>query len=293
VDQLEDVESQSEVGDLYEDKFQDDFDEISEREDKACLELQDLADENDIDVDLECEGRDTSADEEEEEAPARTPTSEVRPTAEPTREVGAGDEDATPTAPSEVEVLNYRSHQTEYGLEFFGEAVNNGEGDATNVVVILTLTDAAGGVVGTGSSGYVLGPGVLKPGGKAPFVIYVSDPPAEWANEELQVTAEAPGPYTFGKTYTELEVSGATVTPAEYGGLTIRGRVTNTGLEDASGVEVVFVGRDTDGNVLWVQSSSLGIDPLRPGIAGPFEIIASDLDEVPPAYDILAAGYPP
>jgi hypothetical protein len=54
-DRLEDVESRSELEDVF-DESEDDSDEVEGRLDAACLALQDLADEKDIDVDLECAG---------------------------------------------------------------------------------------------------------------------------------------------------------------------------------------------------------------------------------------------
>ncbi len=281
IDQLEDTESRSEA-EAIEEQFQEDVDEISERVDGALCALQDLADENGIDVDLECEARQATPPD-EEARPTPTEVTEVGPTATATAAAGAPD----------VQVLNYGSHQSEFGsLNFFGEVINNGDGDAANVQVILTLTDSAGNVVGTGSA-FVDVPAILEPAGKAPFIILVIDPPAEWANETLQVTAEEPGQFIFGNTYTDLEVSGVTVTPGEFGGLTIRGQVTNVGSEDAELVEVVFVARDTDGTVLWADFTFVDIDPLQPGIAGPFEILAFDFDEIPPGFDVVAAGSTP
>ena len=54
-DRLEDVESQSELEDVF-DEVEADFDEIEERVDVACFALQTLADGNDINVDLDCDG---------------------------------------------------------------------------------------------------------------------------------------------------------------------------------------------------------------------------------------------
>ena len=265
---LGDIESWSDVEDLW-GEIETESDEISERADEACFALQDLADENDIDVDLECEGP-------EEPSGAAEPTPSGKATSSP--------------APLDVEVLDYDTHQSEYGdLTFFGEVVNNGDQAVAFVQVILTLTDNAGNVVET-QSGYVFGPTVLEPGAKAPFSISVYDPPAEWARETLQVTAEPRSDSTFGSTSEGLEVSGVTVNPAEFGGLIVRGRVTNTGSDDASFVEVVFVARNTDGSVSGVGFTYIDVDPLTPGTAAPFEINLLELAGLPQAYDVLAAG---
>ncbi len=188
-----------------------------------------------------------------------------------------------------MEVVSNRSHRTEYSLQFFGEVVNSGEVAAANVQVALTLTDDVGKVAGKGSA-FVEGPAIVVPSGTAPFSILIDDPLAEWTDETFQVSAEGSGRFTFGGSYAELEVSGVTVTPSEFGGLTIRGTITNVGSRDATLVEVAFVARDAVGTVLWVEDTYLDIDPLPPAAASPFEIRALDFDEIPPAFDVLASG---
>jgi hypothetical protein len=265
VEELNDAESPSDAEERFDEMFVDALGEISRREDEACFALQRLADDKDIGVDLDCgDGGDLSADD--------------RATASPT--------------PRDVEVVSYRSHRTEYSLQFFGEVVNNGDGAAANVQVALTLTDDAGRIVGAGLA-LVEGRAILEPGTTAPFSMLIDDPLAEWTNEAFQVSAEEPGGFTFGDTYAELEVSGVTVVPSEAGGLTIRGTIANVGSRDATLVEVAFVARDAAGTVLWVEDTYLDIDPLPPAVDSPFEIRSLDFDEIPPAFDVLASGAAP
>ncbi len=262
VDELSDAESPSDAEERFDEMFEGALGEISRREDEVCFALQRLADDKDIGVDLECgDGEDLSADD--------------RATASPT--------------PRDVEVVSYRSHRTEYSLQFFGEVVNNGDGAAANVHVALTLGDDHGRIVGAGSA-LVEGPAIVEPGTTAPFSILIDDPLAEWTSEAFQVSAEEPGRFTIGDRYAELEFSGVTVFPSEAGGLTIRGTITNTGSRDATLVEVAFVARDAAGTVLWVEDTNLEIDPLAPAADSPFEIRALDVDEIPPAFDILTSG---
>jgi hypothetical protein len=265
VEELDGAASLSDAEDRFDERFVDAFGDISRREDEACFALQRLADDKDIAVDLECGDAD--------------------------RRDLSTDQRATPS-PRDVEVVSYRSHRTEYSLQFFGEVVNSGEDAAANVQVSLTLTDDAGKVAGKGSA-FVEGPAIVVPGGTAPFNILVDDPLAEWTDETLQVSAEEPGRFTFGGTYAELEISGATVAPSEGGGLTIRGEVTNVGSRDAEFVEVAFIARDAAGTVLWVADTHIDVDPLPPAMPTLFEIRSLDFDEIPPAFDVLASGSVP
>jgi hypothetical protein len=198
----------------------------------------------------------------------------------------------TPTVvPTEaVEVLNYRSHQSEYGsLQFYGEVGNNGSTEVASVEVVLTLLDGAGKVIGTGSA--YTDPGCLSPGERGAFAIYVSDPPSAWANERIQVQWSPISEWLRDMCYEAFSVSGTTVTSGEYGGLVVRGQVTNTGTEAATLTEMTFVGYDTAGKVLVVDSSFADVDPLAPGNSSPFEIWISELDAPPASYGITAEAW--
>ena len=73
---------------------------------------------------------------------------------EPSRTIEAtATKRATPkpsTKAAQVQVLNYLAKPSDFGLYFVGEVVNNGDEDAGSIDIVITLTDEAGNVVGTG-----------------------------------------------------------------------------------------------------------------------------------------------
>lgn len=190
-----------------------------------------------------------------------------------------------------VRVLDYKPFPFGGSTVFVGELINTGLVAVTDPVVTVTLKDGAGGVIGVGSEP-VLGPSLVKPGQKAPFMIDVSNAPGSWAKEELAVKATA---YRAGSSflingYTDLKLSGVTV-QGENGGVMVRGEVIDTGTKPVNSVSVTFVARDADGAVAWVNWEYAKGMPLQPGGSAPFQIGNREISEVPPLYDILVAGF--
>ena len=133
---------------------------------------------------------------------------------------------------------------------------------------------------------------ILPPGGKLPFRLYISDPPASWANEKIQVQFDEVTSFDRSYSYTEFETAGVTFTPAQYSGIVFRGQVTNTGTVNAELVQVTFVGRDGSGAVTDVEYSFADLDQIDPGMSSPFEISIFNTDEVPASYELLVDGHP-
>jgi hypothetical protein len=190
----------------------------------------------------------------------------------------------------EVQLLNYRSHETEYGsLRFYGEVSNNGNTEVASVEVVITLLDGTGKVIGTGSN--YTQPDCLSPGERGAFAISVLDPPDTWADERVQLQWSPMSEWLRDMCYKAFSVSGVTVTSGDYGGLVVRGQVKNTGAQAASLTQVTFVGYDTAGKVLVVDFSFADIDPLAPGNSSPFEISFIDLDDPPASHKVTVQAW--
>ena len=216
---------------------------------------------------------------------ASEPTDTTEPTAEPT---------PPPTTPAtvgpNVEVVNFHSVTDEFGgLDFIGEVTNTGDEDAASIQVVLTLTDARGNVVGTGTS-YLDALSILPPGETIPFDIFVDNPPSTWTEESIQIQAGDADSFTQSFVYSSLEASGVTITPAEYGGVSVRGIVKNTGTETATFVQVTFAGYDSAGVIQVVDFTSADLDQIAPGGTSPFEISVFDIDVAPASYKLFVEG---
>ena len=199
------------------------------------------------------------------------------------------------TAGPHVEVVNFHSVTNEFvELEFVGEVTNTGEEDAAFVQLVLTLTDVQGNVVGTGFTA-LEALSILPPGETVPFEIFVGDPPDSWAEEKIQVEAEAADAFSRSLAYTDFEVLGVTVTPDEFGELRIirvRGIVQNIGSESAELIKVTFAAFDAAGDLETVEHELTELDQIAPGETSPFEILVFELDTEPASFRIFVEGKP-
>ncbi len=226
-----------------------------------------------------------------------TGTTTSSPTA-PELTAAAERQSATPTPPPSrpsVEVVNFHSVTNEFvELEFIGEVTNTGEEDAALVQLVLTLTDVQGNVVGTGFTS-LEALSILPPGETVPFEIFVGDPPDSWAEEKIQVQAEAADAFSRSLAYTDFEVSDVTVAPDEFGELRIirvRGIVQNIGSKTAELIKVTFAAFDSAGDLETVENELTELDQIAPGETSPFEILVFELDAEPASFRIFVEGRP-
>ena len=285
LDGLEEVETLDQVEEFAAQFEEPEIEAASLRAQEACAGLQAVADANAIDVDLDCESS-------EPPAAAATPTQQPP---SPTSEATPAPLSSTPTPVSTgptVEVVNFHSVTDEFlGLEFIGEVTNTGDEDAAFVQVVLTLTDAQGNVVGTGQS-FLNALSILPPGETIPFKIFVDNPPDTWAEERIQVQADPADGFSRSLAYADFEVSGVTIAPDEFGGITVRGTVQNVGSETAEFVQVTFAAFDSAGVIRAVDFTFADLDQLAPGGTSPFEILVFELDAEPTSYRIFVEGAP-
>ncbi len=194
-----------------------------------------------------------------------------------------------------VEVVKFHSVTNEFvELKFIGEVTNTGDEDAAFVQVALTLTDAQGNVVGTGFT-LLEALSIIPPGETVPFVIFVADPPDSWAEEEIQVQAEAADELSRSMAYTDFEVSGVTITPDEFGELRIvrvEGIVRNIGIDTAEIIQVTLAAFDSAGDLETVENALTELDQIAPGGTSTFEILVFELDAEPASFQIFVEGSP-
>ena len=227
-------------------------------------------------------------------------TTETSREATPSPTVAAPTDGETPPAPTptpsttgpKVEVVNFHSRTDEFGgLGFLGEITNNGDEDAANIQVVLSLTDVQGNVVGTGTS-FVDALSILPPGETIPFELFVDNPPDAWDEETIQVQADAAGSFDRSLVYSDLEASGVTIAPDEFGGITVRGTVQNVGTETAEFVQVTFAAYDGAGQIQELDFTFTDLDQIAPGGTSPFEIFVFELDAEPASFKIFGEGNP-
>ena len=190
-----------------------------------------------------------------------------------------------------VSVTDYISDNT---LILYGEIINSGDLPAREPDVRATLYNADGDILVTESSRADLPltlslwfTGVLYPGEKAPFSIFVNDP-GEWVDWKIDIEYTEAKYKDFGKHYQDfliLNDTGRSIDDLLYN-YRISGEIKNTGNKKCGPVRFAITLYDENRDVVGIRTYMLNVDPFAPGDVHPFSIELYARGEVT-AYAIL------
>lgn len=181
-----------------------------------------------------------------------------------------------------VEVFNVSDYKDRDGdLWLYGEVLNLGSKIAKHIDLTATLYDASDVVTAVDSS-YADMPldfslwytGVLFPGERAPFSIWIEDP-GSWESWRLTATYEEARPSDYDEHYTDLRIlnhQGRSI-DGFFDNYKVAGEIENTGNYETGQVRITTTLYNADGRV--VGSDELGmseLDPLLPGQITPFSV---------------------
>ncbi len=135
---------------------------------------------------------------------------------------------------------------------------------------------------------YVYGASVLKPGEKGFWATTLSDRPASWAAERIQVQARPPSASERREDYTDFRVEEITQTAStgQYDSHKVRGRVVNTGAGTAKSLDIVVALYDESGRLAGVETSAAmfpedGKYEIAPGGSMPFQASFLHIKQAP------------
>lgn len=152
----------------------------------------------------------------------------------------------TPTPlPIAIENIHF-SETTIGGLTVLGEVWNNTGAPLEQVRVGVTLLDEAGEEVGSAEGLAALD--LIGVDERAPFAVLFGEQPGKFARYQVYALRAVPG--YVGSYYRDLEVNDIQVLKEGYAALTVSGRVTNVGPEEAVQVQVVLTAYDALGRVV-------------------------------------------
>lgn len=194
---------------------------------------------------------------------------------------------ATPEAgTADVVVGKWRIYQPQYSTASYiaGEVINQGDGDATQVEVVITLKDASGAIL---SSDSAFVDGFVRAGAKGAFLAIASDiDPATVATTDIIVQWDA----LEGSFFADYETDTFTVANVQWTADRIVGEVTNTGEDAATLVQITFIGYDEAGEVITVESTFAQLDTIQPGTMSPFEVNLYSGLPVPATWEVFVSG---
>jgi hypothetical protein len=193
---------------------------------------------------------------------------------------------ASPTSAAKVDVAarNVSSSRDSIGgLWFIGEVVNQGQADAAQIQVALSLIGAGGETLASGSvSQYSFPVPLLRPGEKSAWRALMDKNPDAWQEERVQVQA-GPPLQTLRADYTrEVKVEGMTVAVGQFGLVTASGQAVNRGTVAARSVRITVGLYDEAGTLVAVGEGYAKLEQIPPGGSAPFSADFPSLKQPPP-----------
>lgn len=193
-----------------------------------------------------------------------------------------------PTAPPlPAQVEHTMRYQTPVGsMWVLGEVYNPTDQPLENVQLWVALLDAAG--VEAVSDRPYAALDMVPPGGRAPFGVLFSAPPASVVDFQVLVTRADPA-YNADARYAQLDVSDVQTTPAgsQY---RVTGRVTNTGATSTAKAQLVITLYDDQRRVTSYRQFPLPDEQLSPGGAVPFDVLVSPDPSMPQVTYVTAVA---
>jgi LysM repeat protein len=194
----------------------------------------------------------------------------------------------TPT-PLPFGVRGVAFYETPVGsLRCLGEVVNTTDVTLTNVQVRVTLFSETGEPAAEADV-FVIAD-LIPPGGRAPFSLLFTSPPATWASPQVTVIrGEAAGMLT--DSYVPIAVIEAAGQPAGPQ-FQVSGVVRNDSAElPAGSVSVIVTTYDDQGSVTGARQFQVELDgALVPGATAPFSLLFSSHGDTPADFNIVALG---
>lgn len=193
----------------------------------------------------------------------------------PREEEGLANQPTPTPTPLPFQISNVGFYETPVGnLWCLGEVINNTGASIEQVQVAVSLYDAEGEMVATGSTFTEFD--IIPNEGKMPFALLFTEPPSSFSYHQV-VSLSGVIVDHWGRNYMDLsvesdrgEVSGERV-------YAVIGQVRNIGQYDAEQIRIVVTAYDAEGQVVGIRRGSPETQTLRVGESSPFRMSLSSL----------------
>lgn len=192
------------------------------------------------------------------------PTATQRPTNTP-----APTATATVESVANVEVLDWKAFQDSINYyHVVGVLQNSGNIAAQQIQVVVSLYDATGTILGSGTASTVLP--IIPAGAKTGFATTIADVDAATvADTKIQVQFAPLDTTSFDGEY--YNVTDLVVEQVSWTADKIVGVVVNNGDGTVETRSVIVVGYNGDGTLFGVETAYIQLDELAPGMSSPFD----------------------
>lgn len=192
---------------------------------------------------------------------------------------------ATPF-PATVQGINFLENP-ENSLWCFGEVVNPGDQNLSEIVVSVSLFDAEGKLLASEAAFTALD--ILPVAQSVPFAIHFEEPPSSFAQYQVSVVSAVP---LLGETRYYFDLSPAEISATQIGESTFRvsGELENTGSGNVEAIKLLAIAYDDANRVVAQRQVTLDVIVLRSQARTPFEIDLTAPSADVSRYAVLAQG---
>ncbi len=204
------------------------------------------------------------------------------------REEGLANQPTPTPTPLPFQIANVGFYETPVGsLWCLGEVINNTGAGIEQVQVAVSLYNAEGEMVATGSTFTEFD--IIPNEGKMPFALLFTEPPPDFSYHQVVALSGVTVAH-WGHNYLDLTIESDRGEAGSERVYVVTGRVRNTGQYDAEQVRLVVTAYDAEGLVVGVRRGSPETPTLRVGESSPFRVSLSSLGGQVVTHTVQAQG---
>lgn len=204
------------------------------------------------------------------------------------REEGLANQPTPTPTPLPFQIANVAFYETPVGsLWCLGEVINNTGADIEQVQVAVSLYDAEGEMVASGSTFTEFD--IIPNGGKMPFALLFTEPPPGFSHHQV-VALRGVTVAHWGRNYKDLTIESDRGEASGERVYVVTGQVKNTGQYDAEQIRIVVTAYDAEGQVVGIRRGSPETQTIGVGESSPFRVSLSPLGGQVVTYTVQAQG---
>jgi LysM repeat protein len=206
----------------------------------------------------------------------------------PREEEGLASQPTPTPTPLPFQVANVGFYETPVGsLWCLGEVINNTGAGIEQVQVAVSLYDAEGEMIATGSTFTEFD--IIPNESKMPFALLFTEPPSGFSHHQVVALSGVTVAH-WGRNYMDLTIESDHGEARGERVYVVTGQVRNTGQYDAEQIRIVVTAYDAEGRVAGIRRGSPEAQTLRVGESSPFGVNLSSLGSQVVTYTLQVQG---
>jgi LysM repeat protein len=207
----------------------------------------------------------------------------------PREEEGLANQSTPTPTPLPFQIANVGFYETPVGsLWCLGEVINNTGASIEQVQIAVSLYDAEGEIVATGSTFTEFD--IIPNEGKMPFALLFTEPPSGFSYHQVVALSGVTVAH-WGRNYMDLTIESDHGEASGEQAYAVTGQVRNTGQHDAEQIRIVVTAYDAEGRVVGIRRASPETQTLGVGESSPFGVSLSSLGGQVVTYTVQVQGW--